>query len=87
MALQTGAGTAKEQTILGLSQEIREILCDFQSKLDNHFKRAIKEESTGKDRPEYGNVLDEIIENLSEDEAWLQRIVSFISSEVLPKIN
>ena len=83
-----GQETAKENTILSLSQSIMGILESFQAGLDILFSRQIQpgvEES--KDTKLYHNVLDEIIENLEEDKRWLNRIVSFVATDVLPKIS
>ena len=85
MAVETGG--KKEATILSLTQDIRSLLSDFQERLDNRFNRNIKGESGVKDTPVITNVLDEIIEKLEVNKAHLASIMSFISSNVLPKIN
>ena len=86
--MPTGTGApAKEATILSLSQDIRKILGDFQNRLGSYFDRNVKaEEGTGV-MPTTPNVLDEIIKELEEGKAHLSQIMSFISSDVLPKIN
>lgn len=79
-------GAVKESTIIGLADDIRNALRDLQDRLDNRFDRSGKE--TGiTDRPQCPNVLDEIIEVLSDCKRHLLDMTSFISSEVLPKIN
>ena len=83
---------SKEATILRKSEEILKILADFQARLDNRFSRSIKGGSIKGDtklvvRPQYDNVLDEIMDNLEQADEHLSAIISFISSAVLPKIN
>lgn len=78
---------AKETTILSLSEEIRGLLRDFQSRLDNRFERHPECEEQMDERPVIPNILDEILGNLEEDRNHLQMIIAFISSDVLPKIN
>ena len=79
--------TAREDTILSLSKDIKGVLTDFQDRLDNRFERAVMAQEAGKGIEQYPNMLDEIIKELEEDKAWLTRIVSFVSSDVLPKIS
>ncbi|KKL92455.1 hypothetical protein LCGC14_1884580 [marine sediment metagenome] len=78
---------SKEATILSRSEEILKILDDFQARLDNRFSRSIKDEGKAEKRPQSDNVLDEIMDNLEQADEHLSSIVSFISSDVLPKIN
>ena len=80
-------GTVKEATILSLSQDIGELLADLHDRLDNRFARNPQDAKAEGIQPSIPNVLDEIIENLKENETHLSRIISFITSEVLPKIN
>lgn len=86
MALEEG--TAKiESTILSRSEDILKRLADFQERLDNRFSRGLKAEGKSEGRPENPNVLNEILENLEMADQRLSAMFSFISSEVLPKIN
>ena len=77
----------KEATILGRSEDILKNLVEFQGRLDNRFSRATTAEEKVEVRPQSPNVLDEIQDNLDRANAHLASIVSFISSDVLPKIN
>lgn len=77
----------KQDTILGLSQEINEYLREFRDLLDNRFERSVKASSGKSDKPVIPNVLDEILEELQVAKGELAAIMSFISSDVLPKIN
>ena len=86
MAMETGSDK-KEATILGLSLDIQKLLFDFRERLDNRFDRSTKPESEIKEAPVIPNVLDEIIETLELNIAHLSSIMSFISSNVLPKIS
>ena len=85
--MDTGQPAAKEATILSLSEEIGKLLSEFQDKLDNRFNRSIKPEGMCEGKSQADNVLDEIIQNLQDDKFHLSSIMSFISSDVLPKIN
>ena len=86
MAVTTGETVAKEDTILGLTKNIGESLVILQSRLDIYFNR-IDKGSVGEDRPQCPNILDEIIERLSDNLTHLSKLTSFISSEVLAKID
>ena len=79
--------SSKEATILSLSQDIGKLLADLHDRLDNHFARNPQDAKAEGEKPFTSNVLDEIIENLCDNKAHLSRIMSFVSSEVLPKIN
>lgn len=85
--MAAGQTPEKEATILNLSQDIRKLLGDFQTRLNARFNRTPITTGEGQDNPESPNVLDEIIEELEADKAHLSRIMVFISSDVLPKIN
>ena len=87
MALDCGQPTKQVETILGQSEELLKIVADFQGRLDNRFRRHPMEEATSETKITQGNVLDEVIENLMEGNARLTRIMSFVSSDVLPKIS
>ena len=80
-------GCTKENTILSLSEDLLKMLDDFQERLDTHFQRSVKGVEPTTQKPQAPNVLDEIIENLVSAKAQLSQQVSFISSDVLPKIN
>lgn len=81
------AEPTKEATILSKSEEILRLLDEFQERLDNRFSRSIRDEAKAGEKPIAQNVLDEILENLDYAEGHLARIISFVSSDVLPKIN
>lgn len=87
MVTQTSGATAKEKTILSLSEDILKAVADLQERLDNRFKRVPCGDECETKAPVIPNVLDEIIENLQRGKEWLHGIMVFISSEVLPKIN
>lgn len=80
-------GKTKEATIRELSLEINDILRDFQGRLDNRFNRTPAVEATQSETPQHPNILDEIIEELTTATKHLRSISSFISTDVLPKIN
>ena len=86
MAVSTEA-TKKEATILGLSEEIGKLLDDLEARLDNRFNRTPRPTAGESGRPEIPNVLDEILEQLEHNRVFLAQQISFISSDVLPKIN
>lgn len=87
MADSSGGCTKKEATILGLALDIRGVLVDFQARLDNRFDRSGVKCGEDKAEQAVANVLDEIIGELEASKAHLNRIMSFVSSSVLPKIN
>ncbi len=84
--MDTGSAT-NESTILGLSLEIKEHLNKLQSILDERFVRNEATEKIVTDRPQFPNILEEVLENLKDDKAHIARITSFFSTDVLPKIN
>ena len=77
----------KEVTILDLSKNFGELLTELQIRLDERFDRQGKCTKDIAEPPSHSNVLDQIISNLKEDRKHLQRIIVFILSDVLPKIN
>lgn len=79
--------SGKATTILGLSQEIGELLGKLQVVLDERFSRGMKDEGKTEVRSEKVNVLDEIIEQLNQDRKHLSNLIGFVVSDVLPKIN
>lgn len=87
MSIEREPACTKENTILGLSVDTRSILNDFQERLDNRFARSGKYVECKPEAPVIPSVLDEIIGNLELNKAHLSQIMSFISSEVLPKIS
>ena len=80
-------GTAKEATIQSLSNDVRAGLFQLQNLLDERFARHTKEGGKTEDKPANSNVLDEIIDTLSDSRAHLSTLTDFIHSEVLPKIS
>ncbi len=81
--------TAKQtDTILSLSEGIGSMLSKFSNTLDNKFQKTKPDcEKTPEAIPEIPNILDEILENLERGKVRLAEIMSFVSSEVLPKIS
>ena len=78
---------AKESTILSLTEEMAKHLYDLQDRLDNRFDRSGKDCEAKCEASVIPNVLDEIIKRQESNIAYLSRMKSFISSEVLPKIS
>ena len=77
----------KEATIFSLSEDIRLLLYNFQDKLTNQFDRLGSIKDTQEVLASRDNVLDDIIDILKENKSLLSKQMSFISSEVLPKIS
>ncbi len=86
--MATGQGeTAREATILGLSEELLKCLATFQGIIDNSFNRNPSDKADSSVKAQSPNVLDEIIDNLGSARRHLVSIMTFITDEVLTKIN
>lgn len=77
----------EEANILGLSETLLKQLDDLQARLDNRFNRTPQPTKAESVKDTYPNVLTEIISNLELSRNRLDELTSFISNEVLPKIN
>jgi len=75
----------KEATILSLSEGIGISLSRLRELLDNDFGTHSKEAVA--DRPTRENVLDTIIDNLSDSQYDIDEIIAILSDVVLPKIS
>ena len=90
MAIDTGQPTeAQQRTILGLSSATQRRVGRLQDMLDEYFDRNanVSKETIGASVPMHPNILDEIAENLEFINDQLDRIISFVTSDVLLKIH
>jgi hypothetical protein len=83
--------SGKEETILGLSNQLNNQLEKLLARLEDTFERDVKPEKgegvVGKDVPQVPNVLDQIISNLEESSNRIDGIHNFINGRVILKIH
>jgi len=79
----------KEDTILSLSTDITNLVHKLKRVLESRFERLPQktDDKISEGKPQIPNILDEIIEELQTAKEEVSRIMSFILSDVLPKIN
>ncbi|KKN74751.1 hypothetical protein LCGC14_0387930 [marine sediment metagenome] len=83
----TGVGAEKQQTILELAQQNLGLVREAQSLLEEHFNRVPSSVSDKAEKPQNPNVLDEIIDEQRDCRGKLKSMLTFLSTEVIPKIH
>lgn len=77
----------KKQTILNLSVELNGAIGRLQDRLDNSFNRSPMSAEGKTERPQASNILDDIIENITEAQEKIAYMHGFIVEKVLQKIH
>lgn len=76
----------QEATILLLSQDLNSALIRLDAKLRSGFDRTSKDAGEGQPKPDYANVLDEIMTNQNVALKHISELHEFLSDQVLRKI-
>lgn len=84
--MATGELQVKKQTVLELSLKINEGLYQLRNMLDNKFNNLPKDSQAEEVKPNYPNILDEIIENQTLGIEMLEQITHIVDYDVIRKV-